>query len=97
MLTTPLAEVHANTDDWWLSCAEQALAVLVRSRREFTTDDLRDLGVPEADHGCRWGSFMAAAKARGDIIPVGVSISRRKGRNSGYAMRWQGIPREVTP
>jgi len=35
---TPLAAVHANTDAWWLSCAEAALAVLVKSRREFTTE-----------------------------------------------------------
>lgn len=90
----PLAEVHANTDGWWLSCAEAALAVLVRSRREFTTDDLRDLGLVDPDVPARWGSFMAAAKLRGDTIPVGVSLSRRKGRNSGYAMRWRGIPRE---
>ena len=93
MLTTPLAEVHANTDDWWLSCAEQALAVLVRTRREFSTDDLRDLGVPDPDVPNRWGSFVAAAKSRGDIIPCGVAISRSKGRNSGYLRVWRGIPR----
>ena len=65
---TPLAAVHANTDAWWLSCAEAALAVLVKSRREFTTDDMRELGVPESDVPARWGSFMAAAKSRGDEI-----------------------------
>ena len=89
----PLAEVHANTDGWWLSCAEAALAVLVASGREFTADDIRALGVPDPDIPNRWGSLMAAAKARGDIIWVGFGVSHSPSRNGGYLMRWQGIPR----
>ena len=27
---TALAAVHADTDSWWLSCADQALAELIR-------------------------------------------------------------------
>ena len=95
--TLPLAAVHANTDAWWLSCAEAALAVLIKSRREFTTDDLRELGVPESDNPCRWGSFMAAAKSRGDVVKTGYTTSRHPSRNGGIRAVWLGIPRaEVT-
>jgi len=96
-ITTPLAAVHANTDAWWLSCAEAALAVLVKSRREFTTDDMRELGVPESDVPARWGSFMAAAKSRGDVVKTGYTTSRHPSRNGGIRAVWLGIPRaEVT-
>ena len=91
---TPLAAVHANTDAWWLSCAEAALAELVKSRREFTTDDMRELGVPEPDHSCRWGSMLAAAKARGDVVKVDYRASKRPGRNGGIRAVWLGTTRE---
>lgn len=89
---TALATVHARADQWWLSTAETALAELIRRGLPFTTDSLRDLGVPDTE-APRWGSFMAAAKARGDIIPVGFAVSRRPSRNCGYTRLWQGIPR----
>ena len=93
---TPLAAVHANTDAWWLSCAEAALAVLVKSRREFTTDDMRELGVGEPDHSCRWGSFMSTAKRRGDVVRVDFRPSKHPGRNGGIAAVWKGTPRTTT-
>lgn len=88
----PLEAVHANADRDWESCAEQALAECIRRGLPFTTDSLRDLGVPDTE-SCRWGSFMAKVKGRGDVIPVGFAISRRPSRNCGYTRLWQGIAR----
>ena len=87
------AAILDRADQPWRSCAEAALAVLIRSGRPFTAADLTELGVPDPDHSCRWGSLFAAAKARGDVLPLGVTISRRPGRNSGYCRQWLGIPR----
>lgn len=87
------AAIIDRADQPWLSCAEQALAVLIRRGRPFTASDLTELGVPDPDHSSRWGSLFAAAKARGDILPLGYGISRRPGRNSGYCRTWLGIPR----
>lgn len=92
---TALTEVAARTDAWWLSTAETALAELIRRGQPFTTADMTALGVPDPDHSCRWGSLIAAAKARGDIIPAGFVISRRPSRNSGYCRSWLGIPRQT--
>ncbi len=91
---TALAEVHTRTDSWWLSCAEKALGVLVAQPLPFTASDLTDLGVPDPDVPARWGSFFAAAKARGQIIPAGYRPSPRKSRNGGTCMSWVGIPRQ---
>lgn len=87
------ATIIDRADRPWLSCAEAALSVLIRRGKPFTAADLTDLGVPDPDHSCRWGSLLAAAKARGDILPLGIAISRRPGRNSGYCRQWLGIPR----
>ena len=92
---TALAEVAERTDAWWTSCADTALAELIRRGLPFTAADMTDLGVPEPDVQQRWGSYLAAAKARGDIIPAGFVISRRPSRNSGYCRSWLGIPRQT--
>jgi len=85
---TALATVHASTDSWWLS-----LAALIAHGLPFTAADLTALGVPDPDVPARWGSFFAAAKARGDIIPAGYVASPRASRNGGVCRVWQGIPR----
>lgn len=90
------AAIIDRADRPWLSCAEAALAVLIRSGKPFTAHALTELGVPEPDHSARWGSLFAAAKARGDILPLGITISRRPGRNSGYCRQWLGIPRTTS-
>ena len=92
---TALAEVAERTDDWWLSTAETALAELIRRGQPFTAADLTDLGVPDPDHPCRWGSLFAAAKARGDILPLGYRTSPRPSRNAGICRLWLGIPRQT--
>lgn len=87
------AAIIDRADRPWLSCAEAALSVLIRRGRPFTAADLTDLGVPSPDHPCRYGSLFAAAKARGDILPLGYRPSPRASRNGGVTRIWLGIPR----
>lgn len=87
------AAILDRADKPWLSCAEAALAVLIRSGQPFTAHALTELGVPEPDHSSRYGSLFAAAKARGDILCLGYRPSPRASRSGGVTRLWLGIPR----
>lgn len=84
------ARAARNADSWWWSTASTGIEWLSRTRSSFTVDDLRDLGVPEADDPCRWGSLIAAAWRSGRIEPVGASVSARDGR---LVRVWAGVAR----
>lgn len=87
-----LAELHAeNADAWWRDCAERAVSWWAEAGVQFTANDVRDLGVPEADHPARWGALFSAMRARGVIAPVGYTTSTRRSRHGGVLRIWQGV------
>lgn len=97
-LEPTLFDVAANyprADAWWRRQADEALRVAIASGNEFTTDDLRDLGVPDLDRKAEqaavWGSLLAAAKASGRIREVGRRPSLRKSANYRKVTVWSGI------
>lgn len=89
------AAVLANADAWWRSCAELALVYLARCGAPFSADDLTDLGVPDPDHPNRWGALFRAACSRGEIVPVGFTVSRRPSRRGGVVRVWAGVGSEA--
>ena len=61
-----VAAMHTErADGWWRSTADRAVATLARTRRPFTVDDVRDLGVEEPDHPNRWGGLGSPPHERG--------------------------------
>ena len=86
------SEVNHDPDLWFQDCALSAIAQLARSGVPFTTDDLRDLGVPEPDRPTRWGVVMQAAYRAGMIRPIAATNSRRPSRHSGLQRVWEGVP-----
>ncbi len=97
----PISQALDNADWWWRDCADRALTHCCESGREFTADDLRELGVPEPDHPNRWGALFAGAHARGVIEPVRFSTSSRRARHGGtyrvWRGAWQGVHTVQTP
>ncbi len=84
-----------NSDGWWRDCAQRALTELAGRRTDFTTDELREMGVPDLDNpreqAARWGSLLAAAKAEGWIREVGRRPSTRRSANGRKVTVWQGV------
>ena len=76
-----------NADSWWWSCGIQAVRALAAVGRPFTIDDVRDLGIPEPDEACRYGSLIAACRRRGLIELAGTAL----GRNGRPTMVWRGV------
>lgn len=79
-----------NAEPSWLDCAWRAMRQLAAEGRDFTANDLTEMGVPDPDHSGRWGSLFAAAKAEGLIVPVGYQASRRRSRQGGVCRVWRG-------
>jgi hypothetical protein len=76
--------------------AEKALADLVKSRREFTADDIRNR-IPKgvvAHHVNVLPSVIANARSRGDIVPVGRCRTTRPSRHSSRNTVWTAAPSE---
>lgn len=65
----------AHRDDWWWSPAWAAVRWLAKTRRTFTVDDLRGVGVGVPDAPCRWGALLAAARRSRLIEPCGAAIA----------------------
>ena len=87
-----VAQMHAErADGWWRSTADRAVETLARTRRPFTVDDVRDLGVEEPDHGNRWGGLFGAHSKRGLIRRTGRTLpSRHPERNGSRVPEWVG-------
>lgn len=70
--------------------AERALAELIRSKREFSADDIRTR-IPKdviAHHVNVLPSVIGAARSRGDIVPVGRCRTTRRTRHSSRNTVW---------
>lgn len=76
--------------DGWRDQAEEAVLILAASGREFDTDDVRKLGVPEPASPNRWGALLAGMHRLGYIVPVGTSLSGRRSRHAGLNRLWVG-------
>lgn len=85
-----VAALIDRADEPWRDCAERAARHLAVTGSDFTADSLTDLGVPDPDHSCRWGSLFAALKREGVITPVGYAPSTRESRNGGVCRVWRG-------
>jgi hypothetical protein len=85
-----IAQVDANADAWWKSCADQALEHLAQSGRVFEAYDLVLMGVPEPHHPNAWGARMNAAAKRGLIRNVGAGPSKRPTVARSLVRYWQG-------
>lgn len=74
--------------------AEKALAELIRSKREFTADDIR-ARIPKdvvAHHVNVLPSVIANARSRGDIVPVGRCRTTRRSRHASRNTVWTAAP-----
>lgn len=85
-----MAQVDANADDWWKSCADTALKQLAATGRVFEAYDLVLMGVPEPHHPNAWGARMNAAAKRGVIRNVGAGPSKRPTVARSLVRYWQG-------
>ena len=86
-----VADNHDAADSWWRDSAERAVVELARRGTDFSAEDVLELGVPEPDKSCRWGSLFAAMKKAGVVRPVGWRTSRKPSRNSAVVRVWQGV------
>ena len=87
---TTVADIAPKADPDWISCALTAIAALARTGQQFTASDVADLMGREPEHSRYWGSALAAAKRDGLIVSTGITVSRRRSRNSGYCRTWRG-------
>lgn len=86
------ASVDSREDGvWWRSCVDTAIDTLCASGQRWTTDDLRDLGVPEPLHPNAWGARLIAAARRGQIVRVGYVPSRRAESRGRALAQWRGV------
>lgn len=83
-------QADANADSWWRDGALRAVEHLASTGREFTADDLRDLGVPEPDNSARWGALFLAAARAGTVVCVGARRSTRGPRHGSLVRVWRG-------
>lgn len=96
-----VAQMHEErADPWWRSGADRAVRHLAATGRDFTADDLRELGVTDLsnprEQAARWGSLLAAAKAEGLITEVGRRPSVRPSANGRKVAVWRGTAKAVT-
>lgn len=83
----------ATSNKWWWDGAERAITWLAQTGSPFTSDDVRQLGVPEPDHANRIGAAFLVAEQRGLIERVGDTISTRRSRRGGRLSIWVGTPK----
>lgn len=76
----------------WRMTAQETLAELADSGREFDADDLVDeVGLPPVTGSPNaMGGLFAGAYATGLIEPVGYTTSVRRSRRFGVIRRWRG-------
>jgi hypothetical protein len=87
-------DVHAGADDaalddWWKSCAITGINYLASTGREFSADDLRELGIGDPRHPNHWGSVFRAAQAVGTIRQIGARPSNTGSRRGGLIRVWR--------
>jgi hypothetical protein len=85
-----VARVDAAQDEWWKSCADQAIDTLAAAGRPFTADDVRDLGVPDPTSPRAWGARFLTAARQGRIVRVGYVPSRRASVHAHPIAQWRG-------
>ena len=86
-----LERAIANSDSWWNSCALMAIGWLADCGRTFDAYELTELGVPDPDDPCRWGSVFRIAHQAGAIEMVGYAPSRRPTAAGSIARVWRGV------
>lgn len=91
-LIPDLAEA-AMSDEWWWECAYRAMLTLAVSGDAFSVDHLRDMGVPEPDHGNRWGALFLTAARWNLIIRVSDTQATRRPSHGRRVGTWRGHPR----
>lgn len=84
-------EATRSADPWWTSCARAAIVTLAGTGRNFSADDVRDLGVTDPHHPNQWGSVFACAHRDGLIAQSGFTVSRRPQRSGGVLRTWRGV------
>lgn len=80
----------AAADPWPLSAWRTAIAYLASTGQPFTSDDCHALGAPMPDRPNAVGGLFLAARASGQIQPVGYAPSRRGSRRNGVQRLWIG-------
>lgn len=83
---------ETRTNPWWRSGADLAVESLAATRRPFSVDDIRAMGVSEPDHPNRWGGLFGAWSKRGLIRRTGRTVpSRHALRNGSRLPEWVGV------
>ena len=88
-----LLEVLSHAPRPWRDEAEEILQRFVATGRVFTSDNLREAGLPDPTDGepNRWGALIQSAMRRGLIEQVGVTRSTRRGRHGARIGQWKGV------
>lgn len=86
-----LAEVNAQTDEWWRRTCNQGIRELARRGEPFEAYDLIGLGVPEPINSSRWGARLHNAARQGVIEAVGAGPSRRPTARGSLVRYWRGV------
>lgn len=74
----------------WLVEVRDTILQLAATGQVFNADDVRALGVPEAEHPSQWGQAYARLRTEGWIEPVGYAPSSRRARHGGAFYLWRG-------
>lgn len=77
-------------DAMWKQLADAAIDRLAASGKPFTTDDVRELGVPDPSSPKAWGARMLSAAKSGRIRRVGYQPSRRPSVHAHPVAVWVG-------
>lgn len=86
-----MAAAAASTDDWWRSCAMQAIEALAATGEEFQSYDLvLRYGLSEPAHPNQWGPLLRSAARAGLICKAGVAESKRPETNKSLTRTWRG-------
>lgn len=77
-------------DAVWKQLADAAIDRLAATGQPFTTDDVRELGVPDPSSPKAWGARMLSAAKSGRIRRVGYQPSRRPSVHAHPVAVWVG-------
>lgn len=84
-----IAQAEENTDAWWRSCCDAAIAHLATRDVPFSADHVLEL-IPAPDHPNRIGARFHAAVRAGVITPCGYVLSDRPSRRRGVQRLYRG-------
>lgn len=81
-------------DSGWKQLADAAIDRLAAAGQPFTTDDVRELGIPDPVSPKAWGARMLSAAKGGRIRRIGYTPSRRPSVHAHPIAVWVGTQKQ---